>query len=126
MRLFIKYYFQTGKTAAIRRTAVRKTDVSRHHGGPMENPLEHHSNILLRGLRRDINCAPMMLRDAGLSDSYTSDRCYIFSAVLLPPFPASPHHLLNRIIRKLACRIRIFKYRLFLQAGETREVSREI
>ena len=38
-------------TIKIRRTAVRETGVSQHHGGPTEPPLkllEHHSTILYR------------------------------------------------------------------------------
>ena len=34
------YHNQTGKTTAIRRTAVRKTVVSRNHGGPIEGVLK--------------------------------------------------------------------------------------
>jgi len=33
-------YVQTGKTTAIRRTAVRETIVSRYHGGSIEGPPE--------------------------------------------------------------------------------------
>ena len=33
-------FYQTRKTTAIRRVAVRETGVSRHHGGPIEGPPE--------------------------------------------------------------------------------------
>merc|ERR1719154_577119 len=47
-----------GKTTAIRRICVRETRIFRHHGGPIEGPLNppvHHSTILLRDLREPLN-----------------------------------------------------------------------
>ena len=37
------------------RAAVRETDVSRHHGGPIEGPLKppvHHCTMVLSGLKK--------------------------------------------------------------------------
>ena len=64
----------TGKTTAIRPIAVRKTDLSRHHLGSIEDPLNHHITIVLGGLREAPNCAPIMPRVASVSYS----RCEVF------------------------------------------------
>ena len=37
------------------------------------NPLDHHSTLVLMGLRRAVNWNTMMPRDASLSDKYASD-----------------------------------------------------
>ena len=54
---------QSGKTTVIRLTAVRQTNVSRHHGGPInglpEIPRTSQSTILLRGLKGALNCLPL-------------------------------------------------------------------
>ena len=46
---------ETGKTTPIKRTAVRETGVSRHHGAPLRgppwNPSDHHSTTVLRSFR---------------------------------------------------------------------------
>ena len=53
---------QTGKTTAIRRTAVRETGASRHHWGANKSslgiPLTSQSTILLGDLRGALNYAP--------------------------------------------------------------------
>ena len=38
----------------------------------------HHSTIVLRGLRKALNWAPIMPQDVRLSSSYTPDRCCFF------------------------------------------------
>ena len=47
------------KMLAIGRTAVRETGISRHQGEPPINPSDHHSTIVLRGLRGILNGAPL-------------------------------------------------------------------
>jgi len=63
------FYMKTEKTTPIRRIAVLET-VSRHargpDWGPPWNPPDHHSTVILRG---GLNLAPIMPRDASLSDS---------------------------------------------------------
>jgi len=75
--IYLLHHIQTGKTTPIRRTDVREAGVSRHQGAPNRghppwNPSDHHSTIVLRGSR----AAPMMPRDASLSDS----RCKFFQS----------------------------------------------
>ena len=61
---------QTGKSTAIRRIGVREIGVSRHHKGPFETPLGHHSNTTLGGLTWTFNWDPIMPRDTSLSDNF--------------------------------------------------------
>ena len=62
-----------GKTAAIRRTAVREAGVSRHHGGPIGDTPE--TTRTSRYYRREgfkegvLNWAPIMPRGVSASDS---------------------------------------------------------
>ena len=39
---------------------------------------DHHSIIVLRGLRGALDCFPTMPRDASLSENYKSDHCFFF------------------------------------------------
>ena len=48
-------------------TAFRRTGFSRHHVGPINSPLSHHSAIVLRDSRRALNWSPIMPRDASFS-----------------------------------------------------------
>ena len=51
---------QTGISTAIRRTAVRETGASRHHGDPIKGPLKsilHYGIMVPRGLRGPQFCA---------------------------------------------------------------------
>ena len=65
----------------------RGTNVSRHKGSPIKGP---HLNPSIQywcdgpnGFRCALNWAPVMPRDASLSDSYTSDRCCFSRLVLI-------------------------------------------
>ena len=54
---------------------VRETCVSQHYGGPIEGVPETHghlSTIVLKGLRRVLNWASIMPRDASLSAVFSS------------------------------------------------------
>ena len=58
-------------------TAVQETGVSRDNGDPIESPpelLKHHSTMITKGLRGALNCEPILLRKAKLSDK----RCSFF------------------------------------------------
>ena len=71
--------FRTGKTTAIRRTAVREASVSQHHGGPIEGPLRspvQQRTIVLRSISGTLNWALIIPRDAGLSLS--DSQCQFF------------------------------------------------
>ena len=64
---------RSGKPTDIRDISVRETGISRHLGGTIEPPPlkapVHHSTTILRGLMAALNWAPIMTRDASLSDS---------------------------------------------------------
>ena len=64
------------KTTAIERTAVRETDVSRHHGGNIEGPLIFQEPSEHYRVEKDLNWAPINPRYASLSDS----RCIFLQA----------------------------------------------
>ena len=63
-------YCQPGKTTPVRRVAVRESGVSRHHMGAqlraLLKPLDCHSTIVSRGLRRALNWSPIMPRNVSL------------------------------------------------------------
>ena len=76
----------TGKNTKIKHTGIRETGVYRHHGGPFQGPLKlfrHHSSMVLRGLREDLNCASIMPKDAtayvifsSMAHAYDSANCH--------------------------------------------------
>ena len=76
---YLKRTLRLGKVTL----AVRDTGVSRHNGGLIEGAPctpQYISDVIVRGvLGEDFTRSPMMLRDASLSDSCTSDRCSVSS-----------------------------------------------
>ena len=69
---FLAWNILAGKTTAVRRIAVQKTDVSRHQWAQLWSPLKprvHYSTFALRGLRWALNLATIMPRDTSHSDN---------------------------------------------------------
>ena len=63
---------------------LRDASASRHNGGPTEGPNyapQYGSAVMARGVAGSYQWVPLMPRDASLSDSCTTDRCYISSLV---------------------------------------------
>ena len=66
----VTYLSRLEKTTAIRRIAVQVSSVSRHNGGPTDAPPQYNSALMYGGFHGALNWAPMIPRDASLSDSY--------------------------------------------------------
>ena len=64
----VHFWRRTEKTTAIRRIAVRETNVSQHHKGPIEGPLKPlgpSQHYCCKGFEGALNCSTIMPRHAG-------------------------------------------------------------
>ena len=59
MRAYSIVSIQTRKTTAIRRIAVRETDVSRHHEELFKDPMRPHRTMVLESLRGYLTWLPI-------------------------------------------------------------------
>ena len=89
----------TGKTAAIRRVAVRDTNISRHHGAPIKANPQWDSAVMYGDLREARNATPRCRETPG-SRTAIIVWCWIFGrlvgghkSVKCPSLPGVSAHL---------------------------------